>query len=138
MNDKSKELWKFLLIKYTNPSFVKEIKEIESVQEIYNSNYLIKIVLENNKKDFVELSREIVVDFLKSQKSIYCELVIDAYCNFKEVINNYELYVREMENVKYLIEKESKFSKEQIQEIRKDFEQLYKNPNKYYYGMNRF
>ena len=27
MNDKSKELWKFLLIKYTNPSFVKEIKE---------------------------------------------------------------------------------------------------------------
>ena len=80
----------------------------------YNRNYLIKVILENNKKDFVELSREIVVDFLKSQKSIYHELVIDVYCNFKEVINNYELYVREMENVKYLIEKESKFSKEQI------------------------
>nr|DAF21712.1 MAG TPA: hypothetical protein [Caudoviricetes sp.] len=124
MNDKSKELWKFLLIKYTNPSFVKEIKEVESVQETYNRNYLIKIILENNKKDFVELSREIVVDFLKSQKSTYYELIIDVYCNFKEVINNYELFVREMENVKYLIEKESKFLKEQIQEIRKDFEQL--------------
>lgn len=122
MNDKSKELWKFLLIKYTNPSFVKEIKEIESVQEIYNSNYLIKIILENNKKDFVELSREIVVDFLKSQKSIYCELVIDAYCNFKEIINNYELFLREMENIKCLIEKEFKFSKEKMQEIIKDFE----------------
>lgn len=122
MNDKSKELWKFLLIKYTNPSFVKEIKEIESVQEIYNSNYLIKIILENNKKDFVELSREIVVDFLKSQKSIYCELVIDAYCNFKEIVNNYELFLREMENIKCLIEKEFKFSKEKIQEIIKDFE----------------
>jgi hypothetical protein len=122
MNDKSKELWKFLLIKYTNPSFVKEIKEIESVQEIYNSNYLIKIILENNKKDFVELSREIVVDFLKSQKSIYCELVIDAYCNFKEIVNNYELFLREMENIKCLIEKEFKFSKEKMQEIIKDFE----------------
>lgn len=138
MDDRSKELWKFLLIKYTNPSFVKEIKEIEFVQETYNGNYLIKIILENNKKDFVELSREIVVDFLKSQKSIYHELVIDVYCNFKEVINNYELFVREMENIKYLIEKESKFSKEQIQEIKKDFEQLYKNPNKHYYDMNRF
>lgn len=126
MNDKSKELWKFLLIKYTNPSFVKEIKEVESVQETYNRNYLIKIILENNKKDFVELSREIVVDFLKSQKSIYRELIIDVYCNFKEVINNYELFVRETENIKYLIEKESKFSKEQIQEIRKDFEQFSK------------
>jgi hypothetical protein len=122
MNDKSKELWKFLLIKYTNPSFVKEIKEIESVQEIYNRNYLIKVILENNKKDFVELSREIVVDFLKSQKSIYCELVIDAYCNFKEIVNNYELFLREMENIKCLIEKEFKFSKEKIQEIIKDFE----------------
>ena len=122
MNDKSKELWKFLLIKYTNPSFVKEIKEIESVQEIYNSNYLIKIILENNKKDFVELSREIVVDFLKSQKSIYCELVIDAYCNFKEIVNNYELFLREMENIKCLIEKEFMFSKEKMQEIIKDFE----------------
>ena len=50
--------------------------------------------LENNKKDFVELSREIVVDFLKSQKSVYRELVIDMYCNFKEVIDNYELFVR--------------------------------------------
>jgi hypothetical protein len=117
MNDKSKELWKFLLIKYTNPSFVKEIKEIESVQEIYNSNYLIKIILENNKKDFVELSREIVVDFLKSQKSIYCELVIDAYCNFKEIVNNYELFLREMENIKCLIEKEFKFSKEKYRKL---------------------
>ena len=88
MNDKSKELWKFLLIKYINPSFVKEIKEVESVQETYNRNYLIKVILENNKKDFVKLSREIVVDFLKSQKSIYHELIIDIYCNFKEVINN--------------------------------------------------
>nr|DAS39908.1 MAG TPA: hypothetical protein [Caudoviricetes sp.] len=122
MDDRSKELWKFLLIKYTNPSFVKEIKEIEFVQETYNGNYLIKIILENNKKDFVELSREIVVDFLKSQKSTYYELIIDVYCNFKEVINNYELFLREMENIKYLIEKESKFSKEQIQEIKKDFE----------------
>lgn len=60
------------------------------------------------------------------------------YCNFKEVINNYELFVREMENIKYLIEKESKFSKEQMLKIRKDFEQLYKNPNKHYYDMNRF
>ena len=94
MNDKSKELWKFLLIKYTNPSFVKEIKEVGSVQETYNGNYLIKVILENNKKDFVELSREIVVDFLKSQKSVYRELVIDMYCNFKEVIDNYELFVR--------------------------------------------
>ena len=31
-----------------------------------------------------------------------------------------------MENAKYLIEKESKFSKEQMQEIRKDFEQFSK------------
>ena len=124
MNDRSKELWKFLLIKYTNPSFVKEIKEVESVQETYNRNYLIKIILENNKKDFVELSREIVVAFIKSQKSIYRELVIDVYCNFKEVINNHELFIREMENIKHLIEKESKFSKEKIQKIRKDFEQL--------------
>lgn len=50
MEDRSKELWKFLLIKYANPSFVKEIKEVESVQETYDRNYLIKIILKTIKK----------------------------------------------------------------------------------------
>ena len=105
MNKTSKEIWKYILKKNAG-TYGLFIKDVESVSLSFNNNYIIKSILENNKSYFVELSKDIVNEFLKSKKTAYSETILDHNMNFEVVITDTDLYKKHI-NLLYEVTKTS-------------------------------
>lgn len=67
------------------------IKDVESVSVSYNNNYIIKSILENNEPYFIELSNDIINEFLRSKKTSYSEVILDYNMNFEVIITDIDL-----------------------------------------------
>lgn len=98
MNKASKEIWKYILKKNIG-SYGMFIKDVESVSLLHNGNYIVKSIIEGFKPYFVELSRDIVYEFLKSRKTEYSETILDHNMNFEVIITDTDLYKKHIELV---------------------------------------